>query len=60
MDQDDKKPTLNELPDGFQKGVEQGLADPNEERKGRLREAIREHAKANRKVTKVKARRARR
>ena len=54
---DDKKATMSVSPDGWQKGIEQGLQDPNEERKGRLKEAIREHAKANRK--KVKARRAR-
>ena len=54
---DDKKPTLNELPDAFQKGVEEGL-NPNDERVERLKEAIRNHAKANRKTVKVKARRA--
>jgi hypothetical protein len=57
MDKDDKKPTTSVSPDAWQKGVEEGLQDPNEERKGRLKEAIREHAKAHRKT--VRARRAR-
>jgi hypothetical protein len=45
----------SETPSGaFTDGMKKGLGDPNEERKGRLKEAIRTHARNNRKVVKAK------
>ena len=53
MNKDTDKPSQTPFTDG----LKQAGIDPNEERKGRLKEAIRTHAKNNRKV--VKARRGR-
>lgn len=55
-DKDQPSATLSESQEPFSDGIKEALADPNEARKERLKEAIKAHALANRKV--VKARRA--
>ena len=50
----DNEPSATPFTDGLEGAIED---DPNEARKARLKEAIKTHAKANRKV--VKARKAR-